>query len=223
MKSVIDYVSGRISSDEFKAIWHSDPQIGIWLVGIWLDNLIDLRSEPKPEWKQLPYPEYRMAIHKHYHGSVLQFINASERSTIPAGPSDALDFGWHFHSIAAIIVVAFPDVVPTTYYDEEETFYYSVVSDYVGGREVDGLIAEVISQFPKSLGKTKRKKEAKAAIKNLFHIEGGRYPRWVQEPEWPMGKQSPMAYVKQCRDGDLVKFIFRDVDTGEIKEVEQFY
>ena len=71
--------------------------------------------------------------------------------------------------------------------------------------------------------KTKRKKEAKAAVRNLFHVEGSRYRRWAQEPEWPMGEKSPMAFVSQKRDGDLVRFEFKDVDTNEIRVVEQLF
>jgi hypothetical protein len=38
-----------------------------------------------------------------------------------------------------------------------------------------------------------------------------------------MGKHSPMAYVSRKRDGDLVQFVFKDVDTDEIRIVEQLY
>lgn len=219
MQVVIDFVSGKISSDEFRSIWYNDSAIGLWL-----DNLIDLQTEPKPEWRSLPYHEFRMAIHKHYNGSVLQFINASEtfRSRQHNRPQ-WLDIGWEFHPIAAVITAAFPDVVPTSYYDEEQTFYNAVVGDNIGGQEVDGLIADILSQFPRTLGKTKRKKEARAAIKKAFHIEERRYPRWAQEAEWPMGERSPMAFVSQTRNGDLIQFVFRDVDTNQTRVIGQLY
>lgn len=38
-----------------------------------------------------------------------------------------------------------------------------------------------------------------------------------------MGKHSPMEYIGQNRDGELVTLRFRDVDTGEERIVEQFY
>ncbi len=38
-----------------------------------------------------------------------------------------------------------------------------------------------------------------------------------------MGKNSPMEYLGQRRDGELVELRFRDADTGEERTVEQFY
>ncbi len=57
----------------------------------------------------------------------------------------------------------------------------------------------------------------------ISHIVPRKVPTWVQEPDWPMGKNSPMEYIDRKKDGDLVQFRFRDVDTGEKKIVEQFY
>ena len=73
------------------------------------------------------------------------------------------------------------------------------------------------------MGKTKRKKAAREKIKELFHIEGRKYPRWAQESEWPMGKNSPMKFIRQKQDEDQVLFWFEDVDTGEERVIEQFY
>lgn len=219
MQIVLDFVTGKIDCDTFKAEWYRNPEIGLWL-----ENLVDLQSELKPEWKNLPYPEFRMAIHKCYNGSILQFIKVSETPTAYGHKYPKwVKIGWHFHTIASVVVVAYPEIVPTTYYDDEQSFYISVLGDYIGGEEVEELIAEVLEQFPSSMPKTKRKKEAKAAVRNLFHVEGSRYPRWAQEPEWPMGEKSPMAFVSQKRDGDLVRFEFKDVDTNEIRVVEQLF
>ena len=219
MQIVLDFVTGKIDCDTFKAEWYRNPEIGLWL-----ENLVDLRTEYKPEWKDLPFHPYRWTIYKCHNGSVLQFIKFCETPT----PYDHkhpkwVKLGWHFFTIASVVVVAYPNIVPTTYYDDELSFYFSVLSDYFGGEEVDELIGEVLDQFPSSMPKTKRKKEAKAAIRNLFHVEGSRYPLWVQEPEWPMGTKSPMAFVSQKRDGELVRFNFKDVDTNEIRVVEQLF
>lgn len=64
----------------------------------------------------------------------------------------------------------------------------------------------------------------KQFILKSFHVENSRYrPRWVQGPEWPMGKQSPMKFERQEKKGELVKYFFVDVDTGEEKVIEQLY
>ena len=217
MQIVLDFITGKIGCDEFKEAWYSNPEIGIWL-----EQLVDLKSPPVLEWSSLPYAYIRMAIHKHYGGSVLKFIAASESAPNSNTPK-WLEIGWHFKTIAAIIVVAFPDIQPTSYYDREQDFFCTVVGDSFGGREVEGCISSTLSAFPDSMGMTKRKKDAKAAIKCLFHAEGAKCPRWVQEPEWPMGSKSPMAFISQKRKGDLVQFLFKDVDTNETRIVEQWY
>lgn len=220
MQIVLDFVTGKVSCEEFKAAWYADPSIGLWL-----DQLVDLRSEPDEEVRKLPYVPYRMAIHKNFNGSVLKYIeyNENQRRTIRYNYPKWAEIGWYFPIISSVVVMAYPDIVPTSYYDDEISFYMNAVGDYIGGPEVENLIGTILDQYPKSMGKTKRKKEAKAAIREGFHLEGNRYPRWIQEPEWPMGVNSPMAFVCQKRDGDLVKFEFRDVDTGETRIVEQFY
>lgn len=218
MQIVLDFVEGKVDCETFKKVWYANPEIGQWL-----DQLVDLKSPPPPEWDLLPYSVFRNAIHNHYNGSVLAIIQASDNDPNKDKFPKWVRIGWHFHVIAAVVVAAYPHIVPTSYYDDEQNFYMNAVGDYIGGVEVEEIIGQTIQKFPVSLGKTRRKKEAKAAIRKLFHIQGCRYPRWVQEPEWPMGKHSPMAYVSQKRSGDLVQFTFRDVDTGETKIVEQLY
>lgn len=70
---------------------------------------------------------------------------------------------------------------------------------------------------------SERTKAGKEAFWEVFHIKNRKFPRWVQGPAWPMGKNSPMEYLGQRRDGELVALRFRDVDTGEDRIVEQFY
>lgn len=214
MQIVLDFVEGKVEYETFKKAWHANPEIGQWL-----DQLVNLKSPLPSEWDDIPYSPYRKAIHKHYEGSALAFLKAGENNPTK-GPKWAEKVGF-FDTIAAVIVVAQPNIVPTTLYDDETDFYINAVGDYFGGDEVEGIIDQTMHKFPASMGKAKRKKEARAAIKALFHVEGSKYPRWVQEPEWPMGKNSPMEYVSQKRYGELVQFVFRDVDTDEIKVVEQ--
>lgn len=217
MQIVLDFVTGKLSCEEFRTAWYADPAIGLWV-----ENLIDLKSPPRPEWAAAPYPEFRMAIHKHYGGSVLRFIEAGEKSKQNRKMPGWVNIGWQFHAIAAVVTAAYPELKATTYYDDEQDFCLSVVGDYLGGPEVEQLITAILEQHPRSMGKSKRKKAAKVAIREAFHL-GNKYPRWAQEPQWPMGVHSPMAYVSQKRDGDRVQFLFEDTDTGAQRIVEQLY
>lgn len=100
---------------------------------------------------------------------------------------------------------------------------YYATGEFYGGPEVDSLIESALKEFPESMGKTKRIKAAKQCLRELFHTTGRKCPYWLEKPNWPMGKNSPMKYLSRKRDGERVIFTFQDVDTGEIREVEQFY
>lgn len=217
MQIVLDYVSGKVGAEEFKKAWYSDPDIGKWL-----DSLIDLQNAPREEWDSAPYSYIRHAVHKHYGGSVLKFIETSDSfDGANAYKPKWLDILWHFRAIAAIIVIAFPDIVPTSFYDEEALFYQNVVGASIGGPEVEGYIDDVLAAFPNTMAKTKRLKAAKTSLRNHFPSSSHQYPRWCQEPEWPMGESSPMMFVSQSSCGESVTFTFRDMDTGTIRQVKQ--
>ena len=78
--------------------------------------------------------------------------------------------------------------------------------------------------------KAKRKKQIIELIKKEFHIEGTKYPRWVQGGEWPVTKNGkPLRFVEQKRKKGkdyenmlYTIYVFEDVDTLEVRTIEQF-
>lgn len=70
----------------------------------------------------------------------------------------------------------------------------------------------------------------KEQLRNLFHIEPHKYPRWIQEAEWPMGEDGiPMKFISQKgKKGKFydtmlyTEFLFEDVKTGKQRIIEQF-
>ncbi len=102
-----------------------------------------------------------------------------------------------------------------------------ILSDEV---ESSGIIDDIISQVPETLAKAKRKKVIKELIKKTFYIDGTKYPRWVQNSEWPMSASGkPMRFVEQRKkkskayDNILCTlFTFEDVETGDKSVIEQF-
>lgn len=117
----------------------------------------------------------------------------------------------------------YPELVPTKVYQDDYDIITDAVCDYMEGPGTEKLVTEryeaVQGEFK---SKSQRKKELRKKLKEAFHIEGTKYPRWVQGAEWPMGQNSPMEYLSRSKKGAAVIFTFRDVDTGEIFEVEQF-
>jgi hypothetical protein len=112
------------------------------------------------------------------------------------------------------------------------SFMMDVCPEYIEGQEIDeaGIIEAIIEQVPESLPKAKRKKQIIELIKKEFHIEGTKYPRWVQGGEWPVSKNGkPLRFVEQKRKKGkdyenmlYTIYIFEDVDTLEVRTIEQF-
>ena len=71
--------------------------------------------------------------------------------------------------------------------------------------------------------KKQRIQQAKRDIEEQFHVVDKKRPRWIQGPEWPMGTHSPMMFISQKRSGEVVRYTFKDVDTDEIRVVEEYY
>jgi hypothetical protein len=112
------------------------------------------------------------------------------------------------------------------------SFMMDVCPEYIEGQEIDeaGIIEAIIEQVPESLPKAKRKKQIIELIKKEFHIEGTKYPRWVQGGEWPVSKNGkPLRFVEQKRKKGkdyenmlYTIYVFEDVDTLEVRTIEQF-
>lgn len=145
---------------------------------------------------------------------------------------------WTYVNIQSWLCRLMKEIYPEECIDKDESlhekasFMMDVCPEYVEGHEIDeaGIIEAIIEQVPESLPKAKRKKQIKELIKKEFHIEGTKYPRWVQGGEWPVSKNGkPMRFVEQKRKkGKEYKYmlytiyVFEDVDTLEKRIIEQF-
>jgi hypothetical protein len=116
-----------------------------------------------------------------------------------------------------------PEVELTNAYHDAFDLYLSAIMDCFDGPEVRHLVLKVIQDACGQPTKKKRLEYAKSEIRSLFHVVGTGRPRWIQGPEWPMGKYSPMQYVSKKNRGEVVLYLFQDVDTGEVRTVEQYY
>ena len=113
---------------------------------------------------------------------------------------------------------------PTEIYGDKFDFLLDVKPYYINGEKAEILMRDIIESVPETMPKTKRIKEIKAKIKEAFHVEDKKYPRWAQDTDWPFSKTGkPLKYVSRKTDGDLVQHTFVDVDTGEETIVEEFY
>ena len=206
MEEVFGFVEGKLSYEEFEKISEEKPEI--WT---WLQSLLDAQMQS---------------------GSTC--LDEGDKMRLEANGNRveyaALTFGINSTShvlISHILQGSFPDVQARDPQDNACNDPISILDrlgmSYLGGNEVDELIEKALIPSENDCSHKHTRKEQRSQLKMLFHIVPRKVPVWVQEPEWPMGKNSPMEYTGRKRDGDLVQFCFRDVDTGEEKIVEQFY
>ena len=116
-----------------------------------------------------------------------------------------------------------PEIKCTTKYYDEHSLYLSAIGDSFEGEEVTEYIERIVKKSINITPKSKRIKETKEQIKQLFHVTDNKRPRWIQNAEWPAGKNSPMKYLYRKSIPDGSEYYFEDVDTGEVRKIVQFY
>lgn len=235
MSIIISYLTGGCSGQEFICAARSNPDIAKWFQDI---------LPPGADILDIPYIPYQFVdLGKEVYqdaGSTHPFWTDICTNTCLNCLHDRISFQEYFHVTSdfdtaggrvnaygflfSLAKKRLPNLVPNSRFSDEYGFYLDTCGESFDGPEVeqylDNLIYDIYTQ---SGTKTNKKQRAKRTLAEAFHIEGRTYPHWIQGPEWPMGQHSPMEYLSRKRDGDRVVFIFRDVDTGEIREVEQFY
>lgn len=88
----------------------------------------------------------------------------------------------------------------------------------------DCILHQILDEIPKTLSKTQRVKLGKEKVKELFKYDKT-YPRWIQNPEWPIAHGKPLVFSHQEKvKGDDCHnyYYFYDEDTKEETIIEQF-
>lgn len=116
-----------------------------------------------------------------------------------------------------------PNINATTMYREAFHAYLDAVGEYYEGAEVTALLNQIVVDALPTKPKSRRTKAIREKLKEAFHVCQSKRPYWIQGGDWPMGENSPMQYIGRVRIADGIRYIFRDVDTGEERIVEQFY
>ena len=123
---------------------------------------------------------------------------------------------------------SFPNerINPDKTIEEKFVFFLEACPEYIGSDapEMEKLLERLYKELPENLSKTRRVKLFKQNLKSLFHVEGQKYPRWLQEPEWPLSPTGkPMRFTGQKKiNSDMNVYWFEDVDTKEKKKIIQF-
>lgn len=125
----------------------------------------------------------------------------------------------------SIVIEIEPGITYYHKYSDDFRFFIKAVPDYVAGSEdsCNYIEKEIISKIPSDLSDAKRVKLCKSFIRQDYHIVGNKYPHWAQAAEWPIVNGKPARYLECKRKGDSAKYVFEDVNTGNLIVVEQAY
>ena len=219
MQIVFDFMAGDVSFDEFWTVFRKNPEVRLWV-----DQLSDFQGDPPHQITRhlMLYALYGI-IQRDHNGHVLGMLKKEIQSPEYEHVHNAIEQYCIFSTIQTAVLAAYPEMKCTRRYKQNREYYDRALGRSIGGNEVMGYAASILDQFPPTMKVADRLKAGKEALWAAFHIKDRKFPRWAQEADWPMGKNSPMEYLGQHRDGELVALRFRDVDTGEIRVVEQFY
>lgn len=210
MGMIDKFMSGEITAEEFISIFMSDIMLRKEI-----DMLVPEDAVGNPEheiWNGYSYDALNT-----YGFSLSRLI--LERGKFNGSLGDNLNL---FSCIQHFYGFNNPYLCCTTYYMDIFVFALSLTQDCFDGEEVTGIIESIAHKYLDMTPKTKRNKEAKEEIKKVFHVDKKR-PHWIQAPEWPMGKCTPMIYIDRKKDGEEVDCYFKDADTGEIRIIRQYY
>lgn len=217
-KYVIDYVEGKIESKAFLESLHNDSQIMEWLQSIVPKDKLgyydDIVTREDGTWYQKTGPYcIKDVINSIWNRRGISFLE-NEMET--------------FSVISRLMKEAFPDEEMQVDSTLEDKFRFILIAcpEYLYSAEIEnaGILESLIEEFPESMPKTKRIKAFRDKLKAMFYVEGQKYPRWIQESEWPLSNTGkPTKFLRQKSKGEVSFYYFLDVDTGEEIEIMQAY
>lgn len=110
-------------------------------------------------------------------------------------------------------------------YREDYLYLLDIQPSWLDITDDQGIFDKILAERPQELSKTKQIAWGKAKLKELFKYDKT-YPRWVQDPEWPIVNGKPLVFShqsKEKKDDARVYYYFYDPDTKEQTVVEQLY
>ncbi len=209
LKYILDFAAGKYSFSEFETLFQIYPEI--W------DRVQELLTQEMIEDPEHPVWDWTLR-------SRLEPNGFAVRSACLAFGYDRFGQSVTWHMISRLVRFHFPDAKIKEPVEESGGDLMGRLGlEDLGGPEVDDLIREIVDEYRDVRPARERSKLLKQRLKEVFHVRPRKRLYWAQEPEWPMGENSPMEFVSKEQEGDLVRYHFRDADTGAVRTVEQYY
>ena len=209
LKYAVDFAAGKYSYAEFETLFQLNPEIWDRVQGLLTQEMIADRNHPV--WEKMDRRR-------------LESNSFAVRATALAFGYDQYGQVITWNIISTLVEQTYPDAKIREPVEESGGDLMGKLGlEDLGGPEVDDLIRRIVDEYRDVTPAKDRRKLQKQKLKEVFHVRPRKKPDWVQEPEWPMGENSPMEFVSKEQEGDLVRYLFRDVDTGAEQIVEQYY
>lgn len=220
---MVDFIEGRVSPAAFETRLNDDGFMD-WLQGIVPENLLWEEAIPLTPDPSDPYtPRFERRKVPYDVRRALAFLDGEQGNP----RRGSLGYRLNLHAeMTRLMRHAFPatPLSPTNKPAELFDLAMDGVPEYVGGSEVDalGIIDRIVSEVDESWSRAKKVKYIRERVREIFHLDKGKYPRWIQEPEWPVMNGRPMQYVgtETVRKGEWLRHRFVDPVTGEERTVD---
>lgn len=220
----IDFAQGLISVPDMLARTEAEPALLAWLNGIVPEGTVTCVVHTVTE-----DDGYTRYIPEDVPFTAEIFL----REELGRRRKSNLGHALNIHSTFSHFVAdAFPEenIVIDQTLSKKFDFMLDACPEAVDGPEVENVIEALLESLPQDLSKAKRVKLFKERLRELFPTAGGKWPRWVQGAEWPLGSGGkPMRFLEQKRRKGkeyanmlYTHFIFEDVDTGEQRIIDQY-
>ncbi len=215
-QTVIEFVEGSLAYNEFHSLVLNDDAFAQWIdENVPADWRCYTRATQANNYtvEELPY-SIRHSLQE----------NAWEETEGSVGYKVNL-----YSSMKLFLQKQFPDLVikPDTAIYELNDLVLGTCPAYIDGTEVwaSGLIEKIAMECPDDWSKVKKAKHIKTRIIEEFHVQDKKYPKWIQNPEWPFANGRPMKFVKTTvkYKNEWYQHHFVDVDTGEERIIDDMH
>lgn len=212
-QTIIRFIEGRIPFEEFQNLVMNDDDFAEWIDRCApKDWQCYTKATAENDYKCEPLP---FSIrHRFYELSCQETLNSA-----------GYKYGVHGQMLAFAKEV-WPDVElhPDETFAKQFDLLLTACPSYIDGEYLwrSGLMEQLLAECPEEWSKTRKAKHIRARLMEEFHLEDKRYPRWLQNPEWPFSNGKPMKYTKttvKCK-GEWVQHHFIDLETGEERIVD---
>lgn len=220
----IDFAEGRITVPQMLERTEAEPALLDWFNTIVPEGTVTCVVHRETD--ETGYTRY-------FAENVPFTVQIMLREELAKGGRSELAHCLNIHScLSRILVEAFPEdgIVIDETLEKKFDFMLDACPEAVDGPEVAQVIEALLESLPADLPKGKRVKLFKEKVKEVFPTAAGKWPRWVQGGEWPLGANGkPMCFIEQKRKKGkeyanmlYTQYFFEDVDTGETRVIDQF-